>query len=46
MTVLGVTTTHAAAALSQADLVFPGMAEVGGWLGGHLAGRAGATGDG
>jgi mannitol-1-/sugar-/sorbitol-6-phosphatase len=33
MTVLAVTTTHAAAALGQADLVFPGMADVSGWLG-------------
>ena len=33
MTVLAVTTTHAAAALGHADLVFPGMAEVRAWLG-------------
>jgi sugar-phosphatase len=32
MTVLAVTTTHAAAALGQADLVFPGMTDVSGWL--------------
>jgi mannitol-1-/sugar-/sorbitol-6-phosphatase len=32
MTVLAVTTTHPAAALGQADLVFPGMLDVGGWL--------------
>ena len=32
MTVLAVTTTHPAAALGQADLVFPGMADVSGWL--------------
>jgi sugar-phosphatase len=38
MTVLGVTTTHAAAALGQADLVFPGMADVGGWLGARAGG--------
>jgi len=41
MTVLAVTTTHAAAALGQADLVFPGMAAVSGWLGAH-AGNGGA----
>ena len=41
MTVLAVTTTHAAAALGQADLVFPGMAGVGEWLGTRAAdGRA------
>jgi mannitol-1-/sugar-/sorbitol-6-phosphatase len=40
MTVLAVTTTHAAAALSHADLVFPGMADVSGWLGARArAGR-------
>ena len=33
MTVLAVATTHAPAALGQADLVFPGMADVSGWLG-------------
>jgi mannitol-1-/sugar-/sorbitol-6-phosphatase len=33
MTVLAVTTTHTAAALGHADLVFPGMADVSGWLG-------------
>jgi sugar-phosphatase len=33
MTVLAVTTTHAAAALGQADLVFPAMTDVSGWLG-------------
>ena len=38
MTVLAVTTTHAAAALGHADLVFPGMTGVSGWLGA----RAGA----
>jgi mannitol-1-/sugar-/sorbitol-6-phosphatase len=38
MTVLAVTTTHAAAALGQADLVFPGMADVSGWLGAHAGG--------
>ena len=32
MTVLAVTTTHPAAALSQADLVLPGMTEVSAWL--------------
>jgi sugar-phosphatase len=32
MTVLAVATTHAPAALGQADLVFPGMADVSGWL--------------
>lgn len=32
MTVLGVTTTHAAAALDGADLVFPGLHGVTGWL--------------
>lgn len=32
MTVLAVTTTHAAAALGQADLVFPSMRDVTGWL--------------
>ena len=32
MTVLAVTTTHPAAALGQADLVFPGIADVSGWL--------------
>jgi sugar-phosphatase len=37
MTVLAVTTTHAAAALGDADLVFPGMADVSGWLGAHAA---------
>jgi sugar-phosphatase len=35
MTVLAVATTHAPAALGQADLVFPGMADVSGWLGAH-----------
>jgi len=35
MTVLAVTTTHAVAALGDADLVFPGMTEVSGWLGAH-----------
>jgi mannitol-1-/sugar-/sorbitol-6-phosphatase len=38
MTVLAVTTTHAAAALAEADLVFPGMADVSGWLGAHAGG--------
>jgi beta-phosphoglucomutase-like phosphatase (HAD superfamily) len=33
MTVLAVATTHAPAALGQADLVFPSMADVSGWLG-------------
>jgi beta-phosphoglucomutase-like phosphatase (HAD superfamily) len=33
MTVLAVTTTHAAATLGHADLVFPGMADVSKWLG-------------
>ena len=32
MTVLAVATTHRAAALDQADLVFPGMRDVTGWL--------------
>jgi sugar-phosphatase len=32
MTVLAVTTTHPPAALGQADLVFPGMTDVSGWL--------------
>jgi sugar-phosphatase len=32
MTVLAVTTTHAAAALGHADLVFPAMTDVSGWL--------------
>jgi sugar-phosphatase len=42
MTVLAVvTTTHAAAALGQADLVFPGMTDVSGWLGGAGRRRAG-----
>ena len=41
MTVLAVTTTHAAAALGHADLVFPGMTDVGGWLGARAGdGRA------
>jgi beta-phosphoglucomutase-like phosphatase (HAD superfamily) len=41
MTVLAVTTTHPAAALARADLVFPGMAAVSGWLGARAAdGRA------
>jgi sugar-phosphatase len=35
MTVLAVATTHAAAALGHADLVFAGMTDVGGWLGAH-----------
>jgi mannitol-1-/sugar-/sorbitol-6-phosphatase len=35
MTVLAVTTTHAVAALGDADVVFPGMTEVSGWLGVH-----------
>jgi hypothetical protein len=38
MTVLAVTTTHAAAALGRADLVFAGMADVCGWLGARAAG--------
>jgi sugar-phosphatase len=43
MTVLAVTTTHPAAALGQADLVFAGMADVSGWLTAQgLAERAGA----
>lgn len=40
MTVLAVTTTHAAAALDQADLVFPGLNEVTDWLRAGPAGRA------
>jgi sugar-phosphatase len=37
MTVLAVTTTHAAEALHRADLVFPGMPGVTGWLGERMA---------
>jgi mannitol-1-/sugar-/sorbitol-6-phosphatase len=45
MTVLAVTTTHPAAALGQADLVFPGMADVSGWLSAQgTAERAGTAG--
>jgi len=44
MTVLAVTTTHPAAALGHADLVFAGMADVSGWLSAQgLAERAGAS---
>lgn len=43
MTVLAVTTTHAAAALGQADLVFPGMADVSGWLGARAGDGRAAT---
>ena len=43
MTVLAVTTTHPATALGQADLVFPGMTDVSGWLTARgLADRAAA----
>jgi mannitol-1-/sugar-/sorbitol-6-phosphatase len=39
MTVLAVTTTHAATALDRADLVFPGMHGVTGWLRARSASR-------
>ena len=45
MTVLAVTTTHAAAALSHADLVFPGMADVSGWLGARARDGRGPRGE-
>jgi mannitol-1-/sugar-/sorbitol-6-phosphatase len=46
MTVLAVATTHATAALTGADLVFPGMPEVSGWLGARAwGGRTAKPGD-
>jgi len=41
MTVLAVTTTHAAAALDRADLVFPGMPGVTSWLTERMAAEPG-----